>query len=129
MRAESRFSKAFSPLPTFFNNLSCLTPQKDLSDEFSVWIMLLLCIGKMPRRMECFGQCEMLLCDDSAGYALQLVSSVDEWRRPILTDRSNVFINLSVSTGLIKLWHSMIPIASLGITVKCSWSVWLMILQ
>lgn len=70
MRAEGRFSKAFGPLPTFFDNFSRLTPQKDLSDEVSVWIMLLLCIRKMPRRMECFCQREMLLCDDSAGYAL-----------------------------------------------------------
>ena len=46
-----------------------------------------------------------------------------------LTDLKMVFMNLSISSGFIRSLHSNTPIASFGITVKCSCNVWLIFLQ
>lgn len=47
----------------------------------------------------------------------------------VLTDRSSVFINLSMSSALIRSRHSRTPMASFGITVRCSCKVWLTLVQ
>lgn len=54
-------------------------------------------------------------------------NSQRNWK--LLTERRIVFMNLSMSSAFIKSLHSSTPIASFGITVRCSCNVWLIFLQ
>lgn len=75
----------------------------------------------------------MLFSDNSSRYSL--VSELDNvllYRHSTYgshTDRRIVFMNLSISSGFIRSLHSKTPIASLGMTVRCSCRVSLIFLQ
>ncbi len=84
-----------------------IAAEKDLPDEVRVRFYVDLGVWEMPRRIEGFSQGEVLLCDDTAGDALQEAwcqcSGVPrEASRGVCTDRRRVFMNLSISAGRIR---------------------------
>ena len=110
-----------SPSPADIHYLTGVAFQKHLSNKFDVRVLVSLSVWKVPWGVERFRQSKVLLGNDSARNTLE---QSQRCRLPCVlvsrTDLSSVFMNLSISFGRIRSWHSNTPIASLGITVKCS---------
>ena len=59
----SCFRKTLGLLSAFRNDFPRIAPQEYLSNEVYVWILLILGIREMPRRIESFREGKVLLCD------------------------------------------------------------------
>lgn len=59
----SSFRKTLGLLSAFRDDFPRIAPQKYLSNEVYVRILLIFSIGKMPRRIEGFREGKVLLCD------------------------------------------------------------------
>ncbi len=72
--------------------------------------------------------CSAITLRDIRYCFISMIADYEDWRID-RTERRIVFMNLSMSSGFMRSRHSSTPIASLGITVRCSCKVWLIFLQ
>lgn len=99
---------------TAIYDLARVAFEKHFADKFGAYAWRVRGVGEVPGRVEGLGEGKMLLCYDSARDTLrELVgwNSVGLQKREH-TERRMVFMNLSMSSGFIKSWHSITPIAS-----------------
>ena len=104
-RAVSLSSQDCRSIPACLHHFTSAATQKDFSYEVRVRIKLGLGVGKVPGRVECFGQGKVLFSDDSTGNPLAArlalhMLHLTTFRNP--TDLSSVFMNLSISSGRIR---------------------------
>lgn len=64
------FDQLLSGFAAALHNLPRIAPQEDFTYRLGVWVIHGLGMGKVPRRVEGFGEGEMLLCNHSTGNAL-----------------------------------------------------------
>ena len=114
--------EVFGGVRTVLDDFFRVAAQEHLSDE--VYVVVDLGVLEMERGVKRFCESDMLLCDDAARYAIRAFQhGTNEGSYEICTDLSRVTMNLSVSSGFIFPSISKTPIAKLGMTVRCSFSV------
>ena len=80
-RAVSLSSQSSRSIPACLHDFTSAATQEDFSYEVRVRVNLSLGVGKVPRRVECFGQGKVLFSDDSTGNPLEARLALHIFRR------------------------------------------------